>query len=129
MCGHISCLLIDNTTEHKAKLPSNLHTRVPDLHLPTGNFIRCHKAMKDCFYSFRFFKTNVNSLSWIVYLISMYSVSQPCVLKVTHNVIYYRAAVLNEDEEDSAESSTDEEAEVTTYVANEVEYVTFSVTF
>ena len=37
--------------------------------------------------------------------------------------------MLNEDEEDSAESSTDEEAEVTTYVANEVEYVTFSVTF
>ena len=35
--------------------------------------------------------------------------------------LFCRSAVLNEDEEDSAESSTDEEAEVTTYVANEVE--------
>ena len=35
--------------------------------------------------------------------------------------LFYRSAVLNEEEEDSAESSTDEEAEVTTYVANEVE--------
>ncbi len=31
-------------------------------------------------------------------------------------VNFFRSAVLNEDEEDSAESSTDEEAEVTTYV-------------
>lgn len=29
--------------------------------------------------------------------------------------------MLNEDEEDSAESSTDDEAEVTTYVASDVE--------
>ena len=43
------------------------------------------------------------------------------VMLLMYKISFYRAAVLNEDEEDSAESSTDEEAEVTTYVTNDAE--------
>ncbi len=42
-------------------------------------------------------------------------------VKVLNGCASRRSAVLNEDEEDSAESSTDDEAEVTTYVASDVE--------